>query len=96
MGKSWKQYSKNKPIADIIKEIGGQGAQSKNFINVDAVEITKRAIFIGENMVTFSSAASEKVYRRLTSQYHHEMHKRYSYGAPPSTGRVVLSCTEKC
>ena len=89
MGQSWKKYSKNKPITDVIKDIKGQGAQSNVFPNVDAIELTKRAIFIGENMVTFSSAASQKVYRRLTSQYHHDMYKRYSYGAPPSTGRVV-------
>ena len=89
LGETWKKYSENKPYKDTIQDLRNQGLRSKNIPHIDPLELTRRAIFIGENFITFSSAASHKVYRRLTSQYHQEKYKKYSYGVSPSAGNII-------
>jgi len=61
LGETWKKYSKNKPFKDTIQDLRNQGLRSKNIPHIDPLELTRRAIFIGENFITFSSAASHKV-----------------------------------
>ena len=92
LGDTWKKYSKSKPFDNIMEDPKKLLLRSKNISNIDPLELTRRAIFIGENLITFSSAASHKVYRRLTSQYHQEMYKRYSKDKSASSSKLILIC----
>ena len=92
LGDTWKKYSKSKPFDNVMENPRKLLLRSKNVSNIDPLELTRRAIFIGENLITFSSAASYKVYRRLTSQYHQEMYKKYSNDKSASSSKLILIC----
>ena len=95
LGDTWKKYSKSKPFDNVMEDPRHLLLRSKNISNSDPLELTRRAIFIGENLITFSSAASHKVYRRLTSQYHQEMYKKYSKDKSPSSSKLIFICVWK-
>ena len=95
LGDTWKKHSKSKPFDNVMEDSGRLLSRSKNVSNIDPLELARRAIFIGENLITFSSAASNKVYRRLTSQYHQEMYKKYSKDASPSSSKIIFICVWK-
>ena len=95
LGDTWKKYSKSKPFDNVMEDPKHLLLRSKNISNSDPLELTRRAIFIGENLITFSSAASHKVYRRLTSQYHQEMYKKYSKDKSSSSSKLIFICVWK-
>ena len=53
-----------KSSQDVIKQLEDPGNIIRKTEDIDPLAMIKKSLFIGENMATFSSAASYKVYRR--------------------------------
>jgi len=64
LGTSWKKYGMDKSTQDVIKQLEDPGNIIRKTEDIDPLAMIKKSLFIGENMATFSSAASYKVYRR--------------------------------
>ena len=64
LGTSWKKYGMDKSTQDVLKQLEDPGNIIRKTGDIDPLAIIKKSLFIGENMATFSSAASYKVYRR--------------------------------
>ena len=54
----------DKSSQDVIKQLEDPGNIIRKTEDIDPLAMIKKSLFIGENMATFSSAASYKVYRR--------------------------------
>ena len=54
----------DKSTQDVIKQLEDPGNIISKTENIDPLAMVKKSLFIGENMATFSSAASYKIYRR--------------------------------
>ena len=53
-----------KSTQDVIKQLEDPGNIIRKTEDIDPLAMIKKSLFIGENMATFTSAASYKVYRR--------------------------------
>ena len=53
-----------KSTQDVIKQLEDPGNIIRKTEDIDPLAMIKKSLFIGENIATFTSAASYKVYRR--------------------------------
>ena len=53
-----------KSTQDVIKQLEDPASIIRKTEDIDPLAMIKKSLFIGENMATFTSAASYKVYRR--------------------------------
>ena len=71
IGQTWKKSSVEKSLQQAVKQFDSPGNLLRNItqdgrgqLNIDPLEIPKRALYATENIFAFSEAASYKIYKR--------------------------------